>query len=200
MYKAQKFANHLHLGSIDFRSTGGKAVQSGIDDLVDIDANSEFVRIASDHLGLETNALAFAICNRTVQSAGRKSFVHVQLNRQKAMDTRDCLARAIYDRLFKYIISSINEHMKEESQEWEVFNNMVTIGLLDIFGFEILKENSFEQLCINYCNEILQQHFNYVIFTAENELYSQEAVVCDTIEFSDNANLICEIEGTLHIY
>jgi hypothetical protein len=69
------------------------------------------------------------------------------------------------------------------------------IGLLDIFGFEILERNSFEQLCINYCNEILQSHFNYIVFTAETELYKSEGIHCEAIESKDNKLVIGEIEG-----
>ena len=66
--------------------------------------------------------------------------------------------------------------------------------LLDIFGFEIFEENGFEQLCINYCNEILQNYFNFVIFTSEKQLYAAEEVICETIEFKDNSAVIKEIE------
>ncbi len=65
-----------------------------------------------------------------------------------------------------------------------------SIGLLDIFGFEIFESNSFEQLCINYCNEMLQSHFNYVIFTAEKNIYDMEGIKCETIEFHDNTPVI----------
>ena len=65
-----------------------------------------------------------------------------------------------------------------------------SIGLLDIFGFEIFESNSFEQLCINYCNEMLQSHFNYVIFTAEKNIYDAEGITCETIEFQDNTPVI----------
>lgn len=69
------------------------------------------------------------------------------------------------------------------------------IGLLDIFGFEIFKNNSFEQLCINYCNEMLQNHFNLVIFINEKNMYAAENITCDTIEFKDNHLVISSIEG-----
>jgi hypothetical protein len=68
--------------------------------------------------------------------------------------------------------------------------NTTSIGLLDIFGFEIFESNSFEQLCINYCNEMLQSHFNYVIFTAEKNIYDMEGIKCETIEFHDNTPVI----------
>ena len=115
------------------------------------------------------------------------------MNPQKASETRDSLVRALYDKLFVDIIDLINS----KSGSSKELNDQRYIGLLDIFGFEIFVENSFEQLCINYCNEILQDHFNYVIFAFEKALYVSENVVCDTISFKDNASIIEEIETGL---
>jgi len=108
-------------------------------------------------------------------------------------------------------------YMNLSSHSNEDFNGQLNdrcIGLLDIFGFEIFVENSFEQTCINYCNERfscsienvfdlnrhfklcrLQHHFNYVIFTAEKALYESESISCDSIEFKDNIGVIRDIES-----
>jgi myosin heavy subunit len=112
-----------------------------------------------------------------------------KLNVDKAADTRDSLARALFDRVFIHIINRMNENNAAEK------GSVTSIGLLDIFGFEIFKDNSFEQLCINYCNEMLQNHFNFVIFTAEKQLYAEENITCDTIEFRDNAAVINDIQA-----
>lgn len=119
-------------------------------------------------------------------------FVYLQV----AADTRDSLAMCLFVKLFQLIITRINEN---NSAEGGSAVSDRKIGLLDIFGFEIFESNSLEQLCINYCNEMLQNHFNYVIFTAEKELYAMEGVHCDTIEFKDNLPVISEIQNLFKV-
>ena len=153
-------------------------------------------------LSVDADELAFSICNRKLHSGkGGRSVTMVKLSVAKAQDTRDSLARALYDRVFRDIIDRFNENnaaanaSSNESGGKNRHEKHLCIGLLDIFGFEILKENSFEQLCINYCNEMLQSHFNFVVFTAEQTLYATEGITCDSIEFKDNLPVIKEIEG-----
>ncbi len=73
-------------------------------------------------------------------------------------------------------------------------NEIVDIGVLDIFGFEIFNKNGFEQLCINYCNEKLQQLFNYCIFKKEQELCLEEGIRLTEIDFRDNQSILNLIE------
>ena len=80
-------------------------------------------------------------------------------NEQKAAASRDALAKAIYDRIFRWIVNRINQLLAPTAEELE---DEVEIGILDIFGFEKFEENSFEQLCINLANEQLQYFFNEV--------------------------------------
>jgi myosin heavy subunit len=94
----------------------------------------------------------------------------------------------MYDKLFVHIIAIINKNNESQIQSDRC------IGLLDIFGFEIFEINSFEQLCINYCNEMLQNLFNFVIFSTEKELYMTEGIFCESIEFIDNKPMITNIE------
>ena len=72
----------------------------------------------------------------------------------KAEDARDALAKIMYSRMFDWVVQRVNTTMYTPGEKF--------IGVLDIFGFEAFAENSFEQLCINYANETLQQHFNMV--------------------------------------
>lgn len=179
----------LQLGDILFNATmDGEGSTIKTMDIVEQVARKFFI---------SPDILSFALCNRSIESGkGKKSVVAVPLSIQKAQETRDSLARFIYDKIFLDIISTINSKSKDcspHSLDTEIDRG---IGLLDIFGFEIFVENSFEQLCINYCNEMLQNHFNYVIFTAEKQLYEQEGVHCETIEFRDNSAVIHEVEAS----
>lgn len=153
-------------------------------------ANPAVVESISELLCVNPQILTYALSNRSIES--RKSMIAIVLNPQKACESRDSLARQLYDKVFLAIIHTINSksRMSDDGVEYDR-----CIGLLDIFGFEIFVENSFEQVCINYCNEMLQNHFNFVIFTAEKNLYLQEGIVCETIEFRDNIDVIREIEG-----
>ena len=178
----------LTLGNVDFeeRDQGEASVVNE----TDAESRSSFIRVA-ESLSVDKDMLGMALCSRTFQSGGlRKSVTTVHLNTQKAAETRDSLARNIYDNLFQDIIVQINENNKADS----AMSSNRLIGLLDIFGFEIFEQNSFEQLCINYCNEMLQNHFNFVIFIAETNLYEAENIHCDTITFKPNDGVISKIE------
>lgn len=182
----------LLLGNVEFET-----VDDGEASRVDEEVGGESARsfaAAAELLGLEASVLGMAMTTRTIQSGSmRKSITTVRLSGQKACDTRDSLARCVYDKLFLDVIKKINA-----SSEAEVSGKGgdKIIGLLDIFGFEIFEVNSFEQLCINYCNEMLQNHFTYVIFVAEIKMYQDENIACDSIEFKDNASIIKLIEGS----
>jgi myosin heavy subunit/ribosomal protein L13E len=177
-------AGILHLGNVEFVDENGGESSS-------VNTRSQAVAHAARLLGVQSEALGHTLTHRSMVSGTRKSVIVIQLKPDSATDTRDSLARAIYDKLFKFIISTINKNAgcKAGSDE-----GGRSIGLLDIFGFEIFPVNSLEQLCINYCNEMLQNHFNFVIFTAEKALYVSEGITCDTIEFKDNIPIIHDIE------
>ena len=153
-------------------------------------ANTQVADAVAELLGVTPAILSYALSNRSIES--RKSMIAIVLNPQKAAESRDSLARQLYDKAFLSIITQINlkSRINEAGEDFDR-----CIGLLDIFGFEIFVENSFEQVCINYCNEMLQNHFNFVVFTAEKNLYLDEGIVCETIEFRDNSEVIREIEG-----
>ena len=101
----------------------------------------------------------------------------------QASDGRDALAKFLFDRMFEWLIYRINVELapKEAASK-----NFAFIGVLDIFGFEIFSVNRFEQLCINYANEKLQQHFNKHIFQMEQEEYKNDGLNVQRVEFVDN--------------
>jgi len=106
------------------------------------------------------------------------------LNPTQACESRDALSKALYGRIFAWIVSSINEATQKTDEDCRF------IGVLDIFGFEDFRVNSFEQLCINFANERLQNYFNQYIFRQEQEEYVKEGINWSNIDFADNQNTI----------
>ncbi|KIJ66224.1 hypothetical protein HYDPIDRAFT_128865 [Hydnomerulius pinastri MD-312] len=121
------------------------------------------------------------------QRGGRRGSVYdVPLNPAQATAGRDALAKAIYNNLFEWIVSRINVSMKPRSATAQI------IGILDIFGFEIFEDNSFEQLCINYVNEKLQQIFIELTLKTEQEEYVREQIKWTPINYFNN-KIVCDL-------
>lgn len=107
------------------------------------------------------------------------------LKTNEAYNARDALAKTLYSRLFDYIVTNINKSVPFGPSSH-------FIGILDIAGFEHFTVNSFEQFCINYCNEKLQNLFNDKILKHEQELYRREGLNLPWIQFTNNQNVIGE--------
>ncbi|KAF5352449.1 hypothetical protein D9756_005904 [Leucocoprinus leucothites] len=122
----------------------------------------------------------------TTRGGRRGSIYDVPLNPSQASAGRDALSKAIYNNLFEWIVSRINISMKARGATAHV------IGILDIFGFEIFEDNSFEQLCINYVNEKLQQIFIELTLKTEQEEYVREQIKWTPIKFFNN-KIVCEL-------
>ncbi|XP_012600449.1 unconventional myosin-VIIa [Microcebus murinus] len=138
---------------------------------------------------LEVNSpdLMSCLTSRTLITRGET--VSTPLSREQALDVRDAFVKGIYGRLFVWIVDKINAAIyKPPSQE--VKNSRRSIGLLDIFGFENFAMNSFEQLCINFANEHLQQFFVRHVFKLEQEEYDLESIDWLHIEFTDNQDAL----------
>lgn len=120
----------------------------------------------------------------------RSSTYKVPLNIDKAKDARDTFAKALFGLHFDGLVKRINQSLNPGGQKAASI-----IGVLDIFGFEIFEVNSFEQLCINFCNEKLQQHFTNNTFKAETKLYKDEGITVDDVSYVDNQDLLDMIEG-----
>ncbi|TBU29834.1 P-loop containing nucleoside triphosphate hydrolase protein [Dichomitus squalens] len=130
-----------------------------------------------------------AMTSRTMetQRGGRRGSVYdVPLNPAQASSGRDALAKAIYNNLFEWIVSKINVSMKARQATAQL------IGILDIFGFEIFEDNSFEQLCINYVNEKLQQIFIELTLKTEQEEYVREQIKWTPIKYFNN-KIVCDL-------
>lgn len=106
---------------------------------------------------LDVKALTQALTNRSI-TAGAGKAITKALTEKEAAEACDALVKALYDRLFKWIVNRINENIQYRGEDTPE-DSLTSIGVLDIYGFEILQFNSFEQFCINYCNEKLQQLF-----------------------------------------
>ncbi|XP_032751558.1 unconventional myosin-VIIa isoform X4 [Rattus rattus] len=138
---------------------------------------------AASHLEVNPPDLMSCLTSRTLITRGET--VSTPLSREQALDVRDAFVKGIYGRLFVWIVEKINAAIyKPPSQE--VMNARRSIGLLDIFGFENFTVNSFEQLCINFANEHLQQFFVRHVFKLEQEEYDLESIDWLHIEFTDN--------------
>ncbi|CEI97396.1 hypothetical protein RMCBS344292_11530 [Rhizopus microsporus] len=126
----------------------------------------------------------------------RSEKIVTNLTPVQANVVRDSVAKYIYSNLFDWLVGVINESLSCPDEQSTVKN---FIGVLDIYGFEHFKQNSFEQFCINYANEKLQQQFNQHVFKLEQEEYMREKINWTFIEFSDNQKCIEMIEGRLGI-
>ncbi|XP_062312272.1 myosin-IIIb-like [Osmerus eperlanus] len=107
----------------------------------------------------------------------------------KATDVRDAMSKALYGRLFSWIVNRINALLQPDTNICAAESGM-NVGILDIFGFENFKKNSFEQLCINIANEQIQFYFNQHIFALEQMEYQSEGVDASLVEYEDNRPIL----------
>uniref|UniRef100_A0A8C9R4M5 Myosin VIIAa n=1 Tax=Scleropages formosus TaxID=113540 RepID=A0A8C9R4M5_SCLFO len=143
--------------------------------------------IAAMLLEVDPKDLTNCLTSRTIITRGET--VSTPLSVEQALDVRDAFVKGIYGRLFVWIVDKINAAIyKPPSTEPKAVRR--SIGLLDIFGFENFTFNSFEQLCINFANENLQQFFVRHVFKLEQEEYNLENINWQHIEFTDNQDAL----------
>ncbi|KAF9212572.1 Myosin type-2 heavy chain 1 [Podila verticillata] len=130
------------------------------------------------------------------QITTRSEKIVSNLKPDQSLIVRDSVAKYIYSSLFDWLVNNINASLSSEAVASQIHS---FIGVLDIYGFEHFKKNSFEQFCINYANEKLQQEFNQHVFKLEQEEYIREKIDWKFIEFSDNQPCIEMIEGKLGV-
>jgi len=171
----------LWLGNIQFAeddSGNGAIVDSSVTD---------FVAYLLEVDGAAVNKALTLRIMETSRGGRRGSVYEVPLNPAQASSVRDALAKAIYNNLFEWIVDRVNLAM--QTQGGVVANS---IGILDIYGFEIFDTNSFEQLCINYVNEKLQQIFIQLTLRTEQEEYEREQIKWTPIKYFDN-KVVCDL-------
>ncbi|XP_048201605.1 unconventional myosin-VIIb [Perognathus longimembris pacificus] len=167
----------LHLGNVEFMA----AVFENLDSS-DVMESSAFPTVMK-LLEVQHQALRDCLIKHTILIRGE--YVTRPLNIAQAADRRDAFVKGIYGRLFLWITQKINAAIfPPPSQDPRSVRR--AIGLLDIFGFENFQNNSFEQLCINFANEHLQQFFVQHVFTMEQEEYHSENITWDYIHYTDN--------------
>ena len=151
----------------------------------------------SNDFGSKTESvmLGLVLCKRTTSGGRRASIQEILLSPHQAMQSRDGLAKFIYSSLFQWLFNRFNAMNSSSSQGGSKDGDALSIGILDIFGFEILSENAFPQLCINYANESLQKMYNDQIFQLERQYYEEEGIPMAAIEFFDNQPLLKLIDG-----
>ncbi|WJX12980.1 hypothetical protein P8452_03426 [Trifolium repens] len=171
----------LHIGNIDFAK--GKEIDSSVPK----DNKAKFhLKTAAELLMCDADALEDALCKRVMITP--EEVIKRSLDPGSATVSRDGLAKTIYSRLFDWLVYKINNSIGQDP------NSKSLIGVLDIYGFESFKLNSFEQFCINFTNEKLQQHFNQNLFKMEQEEYTKEQINWSYIEFVDNQDVLDLIE------
>uniref|UniRef100_A0AAR2IWJ9 Unconventional myosin-VI n=1 Tax=Pygocentrus nattereri TaxID=42514 RepID=A0AAR2IWJ9_PYGNA len=181
-------AGVLHLGNIDFEeagSTSGGCILKK--------QSSQALEHCAELLGLDEEDLRVSLTTRvmlTTAGGAKGTVIKVPLKVEQANNARDALAKAVYSRLFDHVVKRVNQCFPFDS-------SANFIGVLDIAGFEYFEHNSFEQFCINYCNEKLQQFFNERILKEEQELYQKEGLGVNEVKYVDNQDCIDLVEAKL---
>ncbi|XP_038143563.1 unconventional myosin-Ib isoform X7 [Cyprinodon tularosa] len=170
----------LKLGNLDFKP---ESRCNGMDESRVKDKND--LKEMCELLGIEQSVLERAFSYRTVEAKMEK--VSTTLNVAQAYYARDALAKNLYSRLFSWLVTRINESIRAQAK-----TRHKVMGVLDIYGFEIFEDNSFEQFIINYCNEKLQQIFIELTLREEQEEYVREGIEWTNIEYFNNA-VICDL-------
>ncbi|XP_075237510.1 unconventional myosin ID [Lycorma delicatula] len=175
----------LHLGNINFEQSDDNIIISKGD------SQKSLTRVAK-LLEVSEEELKKALTERVI--AARGEVMQKTHTLTEAEYGRDALAKAVYDSLFTWIVTKINEVIGlEEGSK----HRGTVIGVLDIYGFEVFDANSFEQFCINYCNEKLQQLFIELVLKQEQEEYKREGIEWQNVEFFNN-QIICDLVERQH--
>lgn len=179
----QVLAGIIHLGEVTFEKSGesGSRISS-----------SQALSSVAKMFAVPSLAVEQALCNRTVIT--RNDSVTVPMGPVEALENRDALAKTIYSKMFDWMVQKIN--LAISSDESAIQGQ---IGVLDIFGFEDFVQNGFEQFCINYANEKLQQKFTTDVFKTVEDEYVREGLQWDHIQYQDNKDIVDVIDGKLGI-
>ncbi|NXS09339.1 MYO9B protein, partial [Neodrepanis coruscans] len=171
----------LYLGNVTYKKKA-----TGRDEGLEV-GPPEVLDILSQLLKVKREILVEVLTKRKTVTANDKLILPYSLN--EAITARDSMAKSLYSALFDWIVLRIN-HALLNKKDMEESVTCLSIGVLDIFGFEDFETNSFEQFCINYANEQLQYYFNQHIFKLEQEEYKSEGITWHNIDYTDNVACI----------
>ena len=183
----------LHLG--DIRVEGEGTIMSSEDAFQDGIESGPSLLFAADLLKVPCDDLGSAISSRQLQVD--REIVRVRRTPQQAHVAVEAMCKRVYALLFRWLVVKINDRIEPRTYHVEKRPSSVSpsISLLDLFGFEALATNSFEQLCINYANESLQAQFNADVFFATEREYQMEGVTLDKSHCNDNSACLALFEG-----
>uniref|UniRef100_A0A3B5LHJ4 Myosin XIX n=1 Tax=Xiphophorus couchianus TaxID=32473 RepID=A0A3B5LHJ4_9TELE len=173
-------AGILQLGNVSFCSSTNESQPC------DLDQVSEGT---GELLGVPAEELCRCLRVRTLK-AGKQNVLK-PCSQAECGVRRDCLAKVIYGQLFEWLVTFINSCICADQSKWCNF-----IGVLDVYGFECFQINNLEQLCINYANEKLQQHFVAHYLRAQQEEYVSEGLEWSFIKYQDNQSCLDLLEGS----
>ncbi|XP_041967019.1 unconventional myosin-Va-like [Alosa sapidissima] len=176
-------AGVLHLGNVEIRPRGA--------DSSTVCPDSPPLLTFCEVMGVPVQEMSHWLCHRKLKTASET--YNKPMSGVQALTGRDALAKHVYARLFSWIVARINAALQNAGKRHAF------IGVLDIYGFETFEVNSFEQFCINYANEKLQQQFNLHVFKLEQEEYMKEDIPWTLIDFHDNQPCISLIEAKMGI-
>uniref|UniRef100_A0A4W6FGR6 Unconventional myosin-Va n=1 Tax=Lates calcarifer TaxID=8187 RepID=A0A4W6FGR6_LATCA len=179
----QVLAAILHLGNVEIKDRDSDSSL--------IPPNNRHLTAFCDLVGVTYQDMAQWLCHRKLKTA-TETYIK-PLPRLQATNARDALSKHIYAKLFNWIVEHVNKALITNVKQHSF------IGVLDIYGFETFEINSFEQFCINYANEKLQQQFNMHVFKLEQEEYMKEQIPWTLIDFYDNQPCINLIEAKMGI-
>ncbi|XP_058531432.1 unconventional myosin-XIX isoform X2 [Ochotona princeps] len=182
----QVLAGLLHLGNILFADSEDEAQTCRL-----MDSDKCPIRTSALLLQLPEDTLLETLRIRTIRAGRQRQVFQKPCSRAECDTRRDCLAKLVYSRLFDWLVSVINSSICADPDSWTTF-----IGLLDVYGFESFPHNSLEQLCINYTNEKLQQHFVAHYLRAQQEEYALEGLEWSFVNYRDNQTCLDLIEGS----
>uniref|UniRef100_A0A674GLV6 Myosin VB n=1 Tax=Taeniopygia guttata TaxID=59729 RepID=A0A674GLV6_TAEGU len=174
----------LHLGNLKIQGERDGEVCS-------VSSEDEHLKNFCSLLGVEHSQMQHWLCHRKLVTTAETYVKSMSLH--QVVNARNALAKHIYAQLFNWIVHHVNKALHTTVKQHSF------IGVLDIYGFETFEVNSFEQFCINYANEKLQQQFNSHVFKLEQEEYMKEAIPWTLIDFYDNQPCIDLIEAKLGI-
>eukprot|EP00403_Amphidinium_massartii_P028590 CAMPEP_0178393170 /NCGR_PEP_ID=MMETSP0689_2-20121128/12050_1 /TAXON_ID=160604 /ORGANISM="Amphidinium massartii, Strain CS-259" /LENGTH=1441 /DNA_ID=CAMNT_0020013755 /DNA_START=60 /DNA_END=4385 /DNA_ORIENTATION=- len=177
-------AGILLLGQVDLEGGDEAKIAS---------SSAEVADAAGKALQVEDYATLEHALTKSTITVRNESIVKA-LTPEGAANTRDALSKELYSRIFDWLVGRICRATTAAASDAKYF-----VGMLDIFGFESFAINRFEQLCINYANEKLQQKFTLDVFKAVQQEYSEEGIPWDRIEFKDNAPVLALIESKMGI-